>query len=152
MFGANYDGDRVVFWSRVSADKTWKDLEGPRSNPKQGVYHKFMDDYLTLGHMKPTSVPEKYFILHHAVVKHEEKGLKIRVVFDASTKSTSGRSLNDCLCTGPKLQTEISDVLLRSRFNRYVFVADIAKMYRKIRVREVDCVYQHILWRRSPGE
>jgi len=111
-----------------------------------------MDDYLTLGHMTPASVPGKYFILHHAVVKHKEKGLKIRVVFDASVKSTSGRSLNDFLCTGLKLQTEISDVLLRSRFYRYVFVADIAKMYRQIRVREEDCVYQHILWRRSPEE
>ncbi|XP_060860374.1 uncharacterized protein LOC132937587 [Metopolophium dirhodum] len=114
------------------------------------AYRKFMDDYLTLGHMKPASVPGKYFIPHHAVVKHEEKGLKIRVVFDASAKSTSGRSLNDCLCIGPKLQTEISDVLLRSRFYRYMFVADIAKMYRQIRVREEDCAYQHILWRRSP--
>eukprot|EP00102_Acyrthosiphon_pisum_P018371 XP_008190100.1 PREDICTED: uncharacterized protein LOC103311961 [Acyrthosiphon pisum] len=116
------------------------------------AYRKFMEDYLTLGHMKPASVPGKYFIPHHAVVKHEEKGLKIRVVFDASARSTSGRSLNDCLCTGPKLQTEISDVLLRSRFYRYVFVADIAKMYRQIRVREEDCVYQHILWRRAPEE
>lgn len=98
------------------------------------------------------SLPGKYFIPHHAMVKHEEKGLKIRVVIDASAKSTSVRSLNDCLCTGPKLQTEISDVLLRSRFYRYVFVADIAKMYRQIRVREEDCVYQHILWRRSPEE
>ncbi|CAH1725392.1 unnamed protein product [Aphis gossypii] len=116
------------------------------------AYRKFMDDYLNLGHMKLASVPGKYFIPHHAVVKHEEKGLKIRVVFDASAKSTSGKSLNDCLCTGPKLQTEISDVLLRSRFYKYVFVADIAKMYRQIRVRDEDCVYQHILWRRSPED
>jgi len=111
-----------------------------------------MDDYLTLDNMKPASVPGIYFIPHHAVVKHEEKGLKIRVVFDASPKSTSGRSLNDCLCTGKKLQTETSDVLLRSRFYRYLFVSDIAKMYRKIRVREEDCVYRHILRQRSPEE
>jgi len=116
------------------------------------AYRKFTDDYINLGHMKPASVPGKYFIPHHAVVKHEEKGLKIRVVFDASAKSTSGRSLNDCLCTGPKLQTEISDVLLRSRFYRYIFIADIVKMYRQIRVREQDCVYQHVLWHRSPEE
>lgn len=116
------------------------------------AYRNFMEDYLALGHMKLASVPGKYFIPHHAVVKREEKGLKIRVVFDASAKSTSGRSLNDCLCTGPKLQTEISDVLLRSRFYKYIFVADITKMYRQIRVREEDCVYQHILWRTSPEE
>jgi hypothetical protein len=102
---------------------------------------KFMEDYLTLGLMKPAAVPGKYFIPHHAVIKHEEKGLKIRVVFDASAKFTSGILLNDCLCTGPKLQTEISDVLLRSRFYRYVFVIDITKMYRQIQVREEDCIY-----------
>ncbi|XP_060846541.1 uncharacterized protein LOC132926218 [Rhopalosiphum padi] len=55
------------------------------------AHRKFTDDYINLGHMKPASVPGKYFIPHHAVVKHEEKGLKIRVVFDASAKSTSGR-------------------------------------------------------------
>jgi hypothetical protein len=86
------------------------------------------------------------------VVKRIEQGLRIRVVFDASAKSSSGKSLNDCLCTGLKLQTEIGDVLLRSRFYKYIFIADITKMYRQIRVREEDYVYQHILWRRFPEE
>lgn len=118
----------------------------------QTAYCKFMDEYLDLGHMRRASVPGKYFIPHHAVIKRGEGGMKVRVVFDASAKSTSGKSLNDCLCTGPKLQTEISDVLLRSRFYKYIFVADITKMYRQIRVHEEDCLYQHILWRRSPEE
>lgn len=111
-------------------------------------YRKFMDDYLALGHMRPAPCQGKYFIPHHAVIKDN----KIRVVFDASAKSTSGSSLNDCLITGPKLQTEISDVLLRNRFQRYVFVADIEKMYRQIKICDDDCKYQHILWRRFPNE
>lgn len=72
------------------------------------AYRKFMDDYLALGHMKPAPCSGKYFIPHHAVVKRRQNELKIRVVFDASEKSTSGSSLNDCLVTGPKLQTDIS--------------------------------------------
>lgn len=85
-------------------------------------------------------MPGKYFITHNAVVKCGEEGLNIRVVFDASSKFTSGRSLNECLCTGQKLQTEIRDVLLRSRFYKYIFVADITNMYRKIRVPKEDYV------------
>lgn len=55
------------------------------------AYRKFMDYYLDLGHMKLASVPGRYFIPHHAVVKQGEEGLKIWVVFDASAESTSGR-------------------------------------------------------------
>lgn len=116
------------------------------------AYRSFMDEYLRLGHMKIATNAGKYFIPHHAVVKRGNTGLKIRVVFDASAPSSSGLSLNDCLATGPKLQTEINEVLLRSRFHKYVFTADITKMYRQIRVHEEDCAYQHILWRRSPSE
>lgn len=116
------------------------------------AYRSFMDEYLSLGHMKLATSPGKYYIPHHAVVKRSDDNMKIRVVFDASAKSSSGLSLNDCLATGPKLQSEIGDILLRSRFHKYLFICDISKMYRQIRVHEEDCQYQHILWRRSPNE
>ncbi|XP_008186007.1 uncharacterized protein LOC103310228 [Acyrthosiphon pisum] len=111
-----------------------------------------MDDYRSLGHMKLAAEPGKYFIPHHPVVKRCKEELKIRVVFDASATSSSGVSLNDCLVTGPKLQTEIGDVLLRSRLHKFVFTADITKMYRQIRLHEQDRVYQHKLWRNSPSD
>lgn len=116
------------------------------------AYRKFMDEYITLGHMKLATREGIYFIPHHAVVKHQENDLKIRVVFDASAVSSSGLSLNDCLVTGPKLQTDISDILLHCRFHKYIFIADIVKMYRQILIRDEDLPYQHILWRSSPNE
>ncbi|XP_060873756.1 uncharacterized protein LOC132947470 [Metopolophium dirhodum] len=116
------------------------------------AYRDFMDEYLSLGHMRLAEKPGKYFIPHHAVVKRQNEKLKIRVVFDASAKSSSGLSLNDCLATGPKLQSDITDILLRSRFHKFLFIADIEKMYRQIRVNDADCAYQHILWRNSPTE
>ncbi|KAF0704944.1 Uncharacterized protein FWK35_00037405, partial [Aphis craccivora] len=116
------------------------------------AYRCFMDEYLSLCHMRATDKQGKYFIPHHAVVKWENGKMKIRVVFDASAKSSSGFSLNDCLATGPKLQSDITDILLRSRFYKYLFIADIEKMYRQIRVNDADCAYQHILWRNSPNE
>ncbi|VVC38320.1 Hypothetical protein CINCED_3A015253 [Cinara cedri] len=87
------------------------------------AYRDFMDDNLRLGYMKPASVVSKYFIPHHSVVKREEKGLKVRVAFNTSAKTRSGISLNDCPCTDPKLQIEISDVLLRCSVSATPFLA-----------------------------
>lgn len=115
-------------------------------------YRSFMNDYLALGHMKVATRPGKYYILHHAVVKRDGDTSKLRVVFDASAKSSSGVSLNDILCVGPKLQNDISELLLTCRLYKYIFIADIVKMYHQIKVRDEDCVFQHILWRHSPEQ
>jgi hypothetical protein len=81
------------------------------------AYRKFMSTYQALGHMVPFPEPGKYFISHHAVLKADGDVSKIRVVFDASFASSSGRSLNDVLCTGPKLQVDLRDILLRCRLH-----------------------------------
>lgn len=114
------------------------------------AYRTFMDEYLSLGHMRVASRPGKYFIPHHAVVKRGGDVSTLRVVFDASAKSSSGMSLNDSLCTGPKLQNDIGELLLNCRMYKFIFIADIVKIYQQIFVRDEDCAYQHILWRRSP--
>ncbi|XP_011171120.1 uncharacterized protein LOC105203894 [Solenopsis invicta] len=56
-------------------------------------------------------------------------------------------SLNSHLLPGPKLQTDIFDVLLRWRQYQYVYTADIAKMYRQILIDPRDRDYQRILWK-----
>ncbi|XP_022160658.1 uncharacterized protein LOC111026817 [Myzus persicae] len=114
------------------------------------AYRSFMDDYLSLGYMRLASRPGKYFIPHHAVLKRDGDVSKLRVVFDASAKSSSGLFLNDTLCVGPKLQSDIGELLLQCRLYKFIFIADIVKMYRQIEVRDEDCVYHHILWRSSP--
>ncbi|KAL4121517.1 hypothetical protein QTP88_014012 [Uroleucon formosanum] len=116
------------------------------------AYRNFMEEYITLCHMKLATREGIYFIPRLVVVKRQKNDLKIRVVFDASAVSSLGRSLNDCLVTGPKLQTDISDILLQYRFHKYLFIADIVKMYRQILICDEDRVYQHILWRNSPRE
>jgi len=111
-----------------------------------------MAEYVRLGHMQVANTPGDYIIPHHAVTKDENGKLKIRVVFDASSRSSGGHSLNDVLLTGPKLQNDITDILLRFRFPRFVFVADICKMYRHILIRPEHRSFQHILWRPSSAE
>ncbi|XP_050540332.1 uncharacterized protein LOC126904971 [Daktulosphaira vitifoliae] len=113
-------------------------------------YKTFMSDYETLGHMKRATEPGIYFIPHHAVRMDDTPDGKFRVVYDTSAKDITGRSLNDCLYNGPKLQQDIVDVLIRFCVYQIAFTSDISKMYRQILVNESYRKYQHILRRSSP--
>ncbi|XP_037942469.1 uncharacterized protein LOC119675345 [Teleopsis dalmanni] len=93
-----------------------------------------------------------YFIPHHCVLKPDSTTTKLRVVFDASSKTTSGQSLNDLLHIGPTVQSELLSILLRFRLPRYVFTTDIEKMYRQILVYPEDRQCQLIVWRNEPSQ
>lgn len=114
-------------------------------------YRAFMTKYLTLGHMEPTSDvlcnSEAFYLPHHGITKEQSSTTKLRVVFDGSQKSSNGFSLNDRLCNGPKLQHDLFHVILKWRKIPVVFMADIKKMYRQIRVTTKSANIQRIVWR-----
>lgn len=119
-------------------------------------YKDFMDEYELLGHMSRIPINEQetssphYYIPHHSVLKESSTTTKLRVVFDASAKSTTGFSLNDCLMVGPQLQDSITGIMLRFRTYQIAFTADIEKMYRQIMVTPEHRDFQRIIWRPSP--
>lgn len=119
-------------------------------------YREFMDTYLALGHMEP--VPRGVendgicYLPHHAVVKAADPGGKIRVVSNASFRTTSGVSLNDVLLPGPKLQPDLWLILARWRLFRWAFAADIVKMFRQIQVDPADAELQCVLWRAETAD
>ncbi|XP_025156242.1 uncharacterized protein LOC112588989 [Harpegnathos saltator] len=124
-----------------------------RSHPTQAAeYNAFMKEYELLGHMRrapvaaASSESQCVFIPHHPVFREDSVTTHLRVVFNASCLTANGTSLNDHLLTGPKLQTDITAVILKWRRYQYVYSADIAKMYRQIRLDEHDLNYQRILW------
>lgn len=96
------------------------------------AYVKFMDEYEQLGHMKKAEpLPEAvmlYYIPHHAVER------KFRVVFDASAKTSNGKSLNELQYVDPRLQRNLIDIVLNFRTGQYALSADICKMFRQIQV------------------
>lgn len=92
-----------------------------------------------------------YYIPHHCVMKPESVSTKLRVVLDASAKTSNGLSLNDTLLTGQKLQKDISTILL-FRLNPIVFICDIKAMYRQIKLEDDYHDYQRIIWRFSSTE
>ena len=99
--------------------------------------------------MSETKVIAKngYYLPHHAGIKESSATTKLRVVFDASAKTSNGYSLNNNLAVGPTIQDDIFSHLLRLRTHKYVLSADIEKMYRQVLVREEDRKYQQILWK-----
>ena len=58
-----------------------------------------------------------HYIPHHGVIRRDKQTTKLRIVYDASAKS-SGPSLNDCLYTGPAMTHNIMDIILRFRSPR----------------------------------
>ncbi|UYV73747.1 hypothetical protein LAZ67_11000696, partial [Cordylochernes scorpioides] len=82
----------------------------------------------------------------------ESTTTNLRVVFDASACSDDSPSLNKALHIGPKLQTDIFDLLLRFRTYFVALSADIEKMYRQILIHPDDSDYQRVLWRDSSSD
>lgn len=120
-------------------------------------YCEFMDQYLRLGHMSPIPATEIdtqgcLYLPHHAVTKESSSTTKVRVVFNASSQTASGMSLNKSLLIGPTLQSDLTTILLRWRNYKIAFCADIEKMYRQIWVHPNDRDYQRIVWRQNPND
>lgn len=129
-------------------------------NPAKATeYSEFLFEYEQLGHMIQVSPTEsavdssqRYYIPHHAVLRDSSATTRLRVVFNASCRTSNGTSLNDHLLVGPKLQTDLTRVIMQWRQYRYVYTADIAKMYRQILLDIRDTDYQRILWRAHPSD
>lgn len=126
-------------------------------NQMYSKYKKFIDEYISLDHAKkiPLSFRNekselKYFLPHHSIVREDSATTKLRVVFDASMKSDTGYSLNDVMLKGPTVQPELFDILCRFRLSDKVFIADIEKMFRQIKVNPNQTFLQNILWREKP--
>ena len=69
---------------------------------------------------------QSWHIPHHGVYHRVKK--KIRVVFDCSAKH-NGKSLTDCLLTGPDLINSLLGILLQFQKEQVAFQCDITKMF-----------------------
>ena len=90
--------------------------------------------------------PDKiHYLPHHAVIRRDKDTTKVRVVYDASSRSI-GPSLNSCLHTGPKFDQKILEMLLRFRSYQIALVADIEKAFLMISVDPKDRDVLRFLW------
>lgn len=90
------------------------------------LYCDFMKEYISLGHMSECSIDSKklsYFIPHHGVLREHSLTTKLRVVFNASSLTTSGVSSNNLQMVGPVVQDDLMSLLLRFRKHKYILSA-----------------------------
>ncbi|XP_024875383.1 uncharacterized protein LOC112456855, partial [Temnothorax curvispinosus] len=139
-----------------NAMKSLKSME--RRFAKDPILHQrylsFLQEYESMGHME--LVPENQedpdvvnYLPHHGVTREESDTTKLRVVFNASCRTSSGISLNNLLMVGPETKPELSNHVLRLRQDDYVLTADIVKMFRQIKIARRDRALLRILWREN---
>ena len=144
--------------SRAQAIRRLLNMESRlAADDKLGVaYRKFMKEFIDMGHLE--LVPEDevemldqdcYYLPHHGVLKESSTTTKLRVVFDASAKSTNGVSLNQILAVGPRVQHVIFKILVRFRFHVIGLAADVAKMYRQVGLDNEGKDFHRLCWRES---
>ncbi|XP_026331541.1 uncharacterized protein LOC113238908 [Hyposmocoma kahamanoa] len=144
------------FENELGQSKAWaaaqfKQLESRlmRNPHLRDSYQKFMHEYADLGHMIECKERKEHmcYLPHHGVYREESTTTKLCAVFNASSPTSKGKSLNDLMECGPKLQKDIQDLLLRWRIYQYIYTADCEKMYRCILLQEDQQHLQKILWR-----
>ncbi|CAG7784684.1 unnamed protein product [Allacma fusca] len=123
------------------------------------TYHAQMRNLIKAGHVEAVrsekikiSESSVYYLPHHGVIKESSSTTKLRIVFDASAKSTSGQSLNDQLMVGPVCQEDLFSILVRFRWWKVPMTADIKEMYLNIWMRESHRNFQRIYWRFTTKE
>ncbi|CAG9126253.1 unnamed protein product [Plutella xylostella] len=118
------------------------------------MYTQFIKEYVELGHMSQvdTYTTPHYILPHHGVYRAHSETTRLRVVFDASMPSTTGKSLNDIQRVGPAIQGDLFSILLRFRQHKYVACADVEKMYRQVLIDPSQRDLQLILWRDNPSD
>ncbi|GFS48734.1 integrase catalytic domain-containing protein [Trichonephila clavipes] len=131
-------------WKRLSRDKEYLSL-----------YEKFLQEYEDLGHMREINTDGSgvsFYMPHHGVYRPEKSTTKMRTVFNASSPSTSGKSLNSSQFNGGLVQEDLFSIMVRFRKHKYAFTTDIEKMFRMINIHPEQMCLQRILWKKGIGE
>ncbi len=143
--------------SRSTAVRRFLALErSMRSKNKFQELSDVVEEYFDMGHAEP--VPQSdldkpchkvFYLPMHAVVKESSTTTKIRAVFDALAKSSSGVSLNDQLLVGPTVHSSLVEVLLRFRSHRIALSTDVSRMYRAVPLPACERDLHRFVWRRQ---
>jgi len=113
-----------------------------QSQLKQGIIEKVTEkdfDHMT------------HYLLHHPVLTPSKSTTKVRIVYDASARSSkSVNCLNDCLYRGPVSLPDLCGVLLRLRTYPIVILSDVEKAFLQIGIQHTHRDVTRFLWFSDP--
>ena len=143
--------------SRSQAVRRFLPLERSLNVKEQfAEFEAVMKEYMDLQHAEivPVDDLEKpqhmvFYLPMHAVYKQSSSTTKVRAVFDASAKSSSGVSLNDTLLVGPTVHPPLVDVF---RLHRVALTADVSKMYWAVELTNDNKDLHRFVWRSNLSE
>jgi len=115
------------------------------------AYQQVIDDYLEKKYIRRVPdderTPECQWLLpHFPVVRPEKATSKVRIVFDGSAPFEV-KSLTTEALAGPKLQSDIFDILVKFRKEWVALVGDISQMYHQLVLFSQDRPMHRFLWR-----
>ena len=87
------------------------------------------------------------YICHHGV-EQDSVSTPLRIVTNSSLKN-GGKSLNDCLITGPKSLNSMLEIMLRFRCHETGLVFDLTKAYNCLKTGPVERHLRRFIWRFS---
>ncbi|GFU62025.1 hypothetical protein TNCV_717511 [Trichonephila clavipes] len=120
-------------------------------------YHEVFREWLAEGVIE--EIPGKelpvrtHYLPHRPVIKETSatSSMKIRPVFDASSKINNHPSLNDCLETGNNLIESVPAILARFRLKPIGVISDIRRAFLQISLHEKDRDFVRFLWYDNEG-
>ena len=90
--------------------------------------------------------PVQNYIPWRAVWKENSLSTPCRVVFDASSNTGSGFSLNDILVKGRNNMNKLVEIFIRWTTHAAALHTDVQKMYNTVKLQEEDWCLQRYLW------
>ena len=133
--GNNYD---AALGRLQNQEKSLK----PKGPDIMKQYSHIFEEYEHKGYIKKVAkseTKEQWFLPHFPVIRPDKDTTKVRVVFDAAMKC-QGKSLNDAIQSGPKMQREILDVLIRFRRAPVALIANISEMFLQVGLQTVHTI------------
>ena len=126
------------------------------------LYKKALDEYLENGILEEIFEPlekardfsrkQLFYLPHRDVYDSTRASTKLRIVFDASAKTSSGLSLNDCILAGPPLQQKIASIVLRFRTKKIALIGDCKQMFLQILIEKEDRDFLRVLWKNPDND
>ena len=108
---------------------------------KLNDYHKYFCDQLKNDFIEKAPLEVKgleRYLPHHGVYKRNGDTSKLRIVLDSACKDKEGKCLNDFVHKGENNMGNIVDVIVKFRFGKVAFTADIEKAFLQISLAETE--------------